>query len=417
MLVSRRSTSAAVDDESLHLLEHLDHVAVVGSHDRHRDRRPLPRVVMVDLGHRQVEPVAHAFHDRLHGRAWPSANGLRARATRNITARVHAAILAPVPAVHRVLARCAPERLVIRLGVSDEPATSRRARRQGGATTSGSTRLLDTVLPVPLHPAARRSSPACNNRDLALLAVLYLGRMFFITAGYHRYFSHRSYKLGRVHQFVMAFGGADLGARRARCGGRRTTGTTTATRTPRTTSTPPVRGFWWSHMGWILCDSYDATPTATRSRTSPSIPELRWLEPRTTGAAVDARPSRASCIGGWSGLRHRVLLVDGRCCGTATFTHQLAGPRVRAAAATPPTDTSRNSLLARAAHAGRGLAQQPPPLPGVGTPGLLLVGDRRRALRPACCRVDEPHDQQRPAAPRSGRRRPGRVRCEAMGRR
>src|SRR5256886_7559649 len=42
---------------------------------------------------------------------------------------------------------------------------------------------------------------------LALLAVTFFGRMFFITAGYHRYFAHRSYKLGRVAQFVMAFGG------------------------------------------------------------------------------------------------------------------------------------------------------------------------------------------------------------------
>ena len=31
-----------------------------------------------------------------------------------------------------------------------------------------------------------------------LLAVTYWGRMFFITAGYHRYFSHRSYKTSRA---------------------------------------------------------------------------------------------------------------------------------------------------------------------------------------------------------------------------
>jgi len=32
---------------------------------------------------------------------------------------------------------------------------------------------------------------------LVLLAVTFFGRMFFITAGYHRYFAHRSYKLRR----------------------------------------------------------------------------------------------------------------------------------------------------------------------------------------------------------------------------
>ena len=33
---------------------------------------------------------------------------------------------------------------------------------------------------------------------------LYYVRMFFVTAGYHRYFSHRSFKTSRAFQFVMA---------------------------------------------------------------------------------------------------------------------------------------------------------------------------------------------------------------------
>src|SRR5260370_26224264 len=36
---------------------------------------------------------------------------------------------------------------------------------------------------------------------LGLLVV----RMFFVTAGYHRYFSHRSFKTSRMFQFVIAF--------------------------------------------------------------------------------------------------------------------------------------------------------------------------------------------------------------------
>jgi stearoyl-CoA desaturase (delta-9 desaturase) len=44
--------------------------------------------------------------------------------------------------------------------------------------------------------------------DVALCIGLYLIRMFCITAGYHRYFSHRAYKMGRVMQFLVAFGGA-----------------------------------------------------------------------------------------------------------------------------------------------------------------------------------------------------------------
>src|SRR5436305_1779285 len=47
-----------------------------------------------------------------------------------------------------------------------------------------------------------------STRAVVLCIVLYVGRMFFITAGYHRYFAHRSYRMGRVPQFLMAFGGS-----------------------------------------------------------------------------------------------------------------------------------------------------------------------------------------------------------------
>ena len=65
---------------------------------------------------------------------------------------------------------------------------------------------------------------------LACLAVLYVGfswtaivfavflyviRMFFITAFYHRYFSHRTYKASRPVQFMMAVAGSTAGQRGA----------------------------------------------------------------------------------------------------------------------------------------------------------------------------------------------------------
>src|SRR5262249_26242287 len=36
------------------------------------------------------------------------------------------------------------------------------------------------------------------------LALVWI-RLFFVTGGYHRYFSHRSYKTSRVMQFLIAF--------------------------------------------------------------------------------------------------------------------------------------------------------------------------------------------------------------------
>ena len=37
---------------------------------------------------------------------------------------------------------------------------------------------------------------------IVCLALFYV-RMFFVTAGYHRYFSHRSFKTSRVFQFIL----------------------------------------------------------------------------------------------------------------------------------------------------------------------------------------------------------------------
>src|SRR5512134_3157574 len=50
------------------------------------------------------------------------------------------------------------------------------------------------VLTVPFHPTLL----------LWLFGSYYL-RMFAVTGGYHRYFSHRSYKLNRFWQFAIAF--------------------------------------------------------------------------------------------------------------------------------------------------------------------------------------------------------------------
>src|ERR1035437_11072397 len=40
---------------------------------------------------------------------------------------------------------------------------------------------------------------------VALCVASYYLRMFAITAGFHRYFSHRAYRLSRVSQFLLAF--------------------------------------------------------------------------------------------------------------------------------------------------------------------------------------------------------------------
>ena len=139
--------------------------------------------------------------------------------------------------------------------------------------------------------------------------------------------------------------------RRARCGGRRTTATTTATATPPSdVHSPTQKGFFWSHVGWILCDKYAATDY-DRIKDFSKYPELvflnkkDWIAPWLLGFAC-------FLIGGWSGLLigfflSTVLLWH------ATFTvNSLAHVLGRRRYATE--DTSRNSVLIAALTMGEG---------------------------------------------------------------
>jgi hypothetical protein len=65
---------------------------------------------------------------------------------------------------------------------------------------------------------------------LAICLLLYWLRIFGIGAGYHRYFSHRAYRTGRVFQFILAILSQN---KRACCGGRQSIAITTSTQTPR----------------------------------------------------------------------------------------------------------------------------------------------------------------------------------------
>ncbi|MGA7696139.1 MAG: fatty acid desaturase [Candidatus Sulfotelmatobacter sp.] len=112
---------------------------------------------------------------------------------------------------------------------------------------------------------------------LELMLAIYVVRMFGITAGYHRYFSHRSYKLGRGWQFLMAFLAETSGqkgvlwwAAHHRVHHRH------ADQDPDIHS-PLKRGFWWAHVGWVLSNEYDKYDPALIQDFG-KYPELRWLD-------------------------------------------------------------------------------------------------------------------------------------------
>jgi stearoyl-CoA desaturase (Delta-9 desaturase) len=114
-------------------------------------------------------------------------------------------------------------------------------------------------------------------RWLGLAGAVYAVRLVGITAGYHRYFAHRSYETGRAFQLVLAVLGASSAqkgplwwAAHHRDHHRYSDG-------PGDIHSPLERGFWWSHVGWILSTRHDETKL-DRIRDFARFPELRWLD-------------------------------------------------------------------------------------------------------------------------------------------
>jgi stearoyl-CoA desaturase (delta-9 desaturase) len=182
-----------------------------------------------------------------------------------------------------------------------------------------------------------------------LCAALYLVRMFFITAGYHRYFAHRSYRLPRWAQLGMAIGGATAFQKGPLWWAAHHRDHHRYSDTDQDIHSP-IRGFWWSHVGWILCDRYGATDL-DRIKDFAKFPELRWLN-RNDWVPPVVLAVACTALGGWAGLvigfgLSTVLLWHG------TFlVNSLAHVMGRRRYVT--SDTSRNSWIIALVTNGEG---------------------------------------------------------------
>jgi stearoyl-CoA desaturase (delta-9 desaturase) len=135
---------------------------------------------------------------------------------------------------------------------------------------------------------------------VGLAVGVYYARMFAITAGYHRYFSHRAFRTGRAFQFLLAFAGATAAqkgplwwAAHHRDHHRWSDG-------PLDVHSPVQRGFWWSHVGWILSRRHAATKLE-RVKDLARFPELVWLD-RFHAVAPVALAAGLFAAGGWGAL-------------------------------------------------------------------------------------------------------------------
>jgi stearoyl-CoA desaturase (delta-9 desaturase) len=133
------------------------------------------------------------------------------------------------------------------------------------------------------------------------LAVLSFGiRMFGITAGYHRYFAHRSFKAGRGMQFVLAWLGCSA-AQKGPLWWAAHHRTHHQVADQRGDIHSPIREtFFWSHMGWWMSNKYDETQYKLIPDYA-NVPELRWLNkyflvPPVVWAFLCA------AMGGWQGV-------------------------------------------------------------------------------------------------------------------
>src|SRR6185437_14606834 len=111
---------------------------------------------------------------------------------------------------------------------------------------------------------------------LAVCVGLYIVRMFGLTAGYHRYFSHRSYKLSRVPQFIMAFLGTLTVQKGVLWWAANYRHHHKFSDQENDIHSPVQCCFWWSHVGWILSPKYEETQWS-QIQDFAKYPELRWL--------------------------------------------------------------------------------------------------------------------------------------------
>lgn len=185
---------------------------------------------------------------------------------------------------------------------------------------------------------------------VALCAASYLIRMFGVTAGFHRYFSHRTFRLNRFWQFLLAFLAQTSAQKGVLWWAAHHRHHHRFSDMPEDIHSPVQRGFWWSHMGWILCAEYAET-RFDQIRDMAKYPELRWLD-RNQYVPTMLYAVALALIFGPVGLFYGYFLSTVFLWhGTFTINSvmHVFGKRVYRT-----TDTSRNSMIMALVTMGEG---------------------------------------------------------------
>ncbi len=116
-----------------------------------------------------------------------------------------------------------------------------------------------------------------SSTALLVAAALYFVRLLAVTAFYHRYFSHRTFRTSRVLQFVFAVLGTMAVQRGPLWWAAHHRHHHAHADEEHDSHSPVQHGFWWSHMGWFM----NRSNFRTRGELIGDLmryPELRFLD-------------------------------------------------------------------------------------------------------------------------------------------
>jgi stearoyl-CoA desaturase (delta-9 desaturase) len=179
----------------------------------------------------------------------------------------------------------------------------------------------------------------------------YLLRMWAITAGYHRYFAHRTYRTSRAWQFVLAVLGAtsmqngpiwwaSVHRRHHKCSDG-----------PGDPHSPVMRGFLYAHFTWIFDRSVPTARDDSNVADLLRFPELRWVD-RHDWVPLAAYAAGCFAIAGVPGIVWGFVVSTLAVLHATMFINSLA--HVWGSRRYATSDTSRNNVLLALATLGEG---------------------------------------------------------------
>lgn len=187
-------------------------------------------------------------------------------------------------------------------------------------------------------------------RDALCCLLLYLVRMFGVTAGYHRYFSHRSYKTSRPGAFLLGLLAETSAQKGILWWAMHHRAHHQYSDTENDPHSPTRDGFWYAHLGWLYAAKNDSVVYA-RVPDLARYPELVWLD------RLWILPPTLLALGvwallGWSGLWIGFFLSTVLLWHATFCINSVAHLYGRRRYATP--DASRNNWMLALVTLGEG---------------------------------------------------------------